>query len=169
MLSKVLILAILIIFLYYIHKQMEIYQKIETLQESITYDDVTLPQTITTANKTAILVAGEYVLPPINYQLIWTNNTNCWIWRPIGPNNADGQYISLGDIATTTSAKPPTGESAAGRGAPCQHGHGHEYIKTLLFPNPDPELVLWGGGGTLVPKNVVLIHPVSIYLHLSLS
>lgn len=121
-------------------------RKNETIRENITYDSITLPQTINTSNKTAILVSGEYVLPPIDYQLIWTNNKNCWIWRPIGPNTSEeGQYISLGDIATPTDNKPMTGESAPIR---C-------IAKKALIRISQPPLLLWKEIGNGININTV--------------
>lgn len=115
----------------------------ETINENITYDSLVLPQKIKTANKTTILVSGDYILPPIDYQLLWTNNQNCWIWRPIGPNTSDGQYISMGDIATTNKNKPPTGEAAQVR---CV------LQKALIRINQEPN-ILWNTFGSATRVN----------------
>lgn len=57
-------------------------------------------------NRESIIVTGD-VLGPINYNLIWNNDT-FWIWRPIAPVG----YISLGDVVTLNASPPLKGDKA---------------------------------------------------------
>jgi len=80
------------------------------------YGNITLKYEKTGPNRETILVSGD-VEPPINYELIWTNSgwstssvspNYFWVWRPIAPIN----YISLGDVITTSEEMPSTGDNA---------------------------------------------------------
>jgi low affinity Fe/Cu permease len=84
-----------------------------------------------------IIVSGD-VKSPINYELLWTNKTergnHFWVWRPIPPTG----YIALGDIITTSSLKPDTGENAPLRCIP-------KDITQLT--EPSPQSVVWSSQG----------------------
>ena len=80
------------------------------------YGNITLKYGMRGPNRETILVSGD-VEPPINYELLWTNSgwsssssqpNYFWVWRPIAPIN----YISLGDIITTSEEMPSTGDDA---------------------------------------------------------
>ena len=80
------------------------------------YGNITLKYEKTGPNRETILVSGD-VEPPINYELLWTNSgwasastqpNYFWVWRPIAPVN----YISLGDVITTSEEMPSTGDDA---------------------------------------------------------
>ncbi len=80
------------------------------------YGNITLKYEKTGPNRETILVSGD-VEPPINYELIWTNSgwstssvspNYFWVWRPIAPVN----YISLGDVITSSEEMPSTGDDA---------------------------------------------------------
>jgi hypothetical protein len=86
--------------------------------QRIRYSDLQLNNTIKSPIIAAMLVGNgssssngaAYLTAPIDYTLIWTNTTSIWFWRPI-PESAE--YIAMGDIATTTAAKPISKSAAA--------------------------------------------------------
>ena len=82
-----------------------------TRRQNIRYSDLQLNGSIDTPVLNTYLVGGDYVMPPVDYTLLW-NDGKIWIWRPKGPTTDDGEYIALGDIATTSSNPPPTNQSA---------------------------------------------------------
>ena len=84
----------------------------QTITQKIKYSDIILSGTVTSPYQSALLVGGSFIKPPIDYTPIW-NNGKIWIWRPIPPTiTSEGEYISLGDIATKNANKPPTNEDA---------------------------------------------------------
>jgi hypothetical protein len=78
--------------------------------------NMTLAHSSDGPNRSTILVAGD-IKGPINYEQVWESG-NGWlgftIWRPIAPAG----YIALGDVATSGSSKPATGNSAPIRCVP---------------------------------------------------
>ena len=85
--------------------------KNDTRRQKIQYSELYLDNKIVLPVITTYLVGGDYVAPPVDYDMLWTNN-KIWIWRPRGPTTADGEYIALGDIATSTANKPSIGDLA---------------------------------------------------------
>jgi hypothetical protein len=111
-----------------------------TIQAKITYSALQLNSKITTAVVNTYLVGGEFVAPPVDYTLLWTNK-KIWIWRAKGPITEDGEYIALGDIATASSNKPSIGESAPIR---C-------LLKSALNQVKTPQKMLWSTQGSSSP------------------
>ena len=79
--------------------------------------NITIPHQTNGPNRETIIVSGD-VRGPIDYELIWSNNSNSkkplWLWRPI----AHRDYISLGDIVTFKQTPPLTGDNAPIRCVP---------------------------------------------------
>lgn len=115
-----------------------------TLKQKIRYSDYQLNKMIETPVTNTILVGGTYVAPPVDYKLLWNNN-KIWIWRPIGPTTDEGTYISLGDIATTSSSIPPINQSAPVR---C-------ILKTALDIVKSSQKQIWSTRGTRNPPAVI--------------
>lgn len=111
---------------------------------------ITLPQKIRGPVRETLLIGGD-VLGPIDYNLIWTNSgfsgNQFWVWRPIGPNTSNGEYLALGDVITTTPEPPATGENAPIRCVP-------RSILTQLNPNGN---VLWSSLGSQVNLNLLMV------------
>jgi hypothetical protein len=111
---------------------------------------ITLPQKIKGPARESLLIGGD-VLGPIDYNLIWTNSgfsgNQFWVWRPIGPNTSNGEYIALGDVITTTPEPPATGENAPIRCVP-------RSMLTRLNPNGN---VLWSSLGSQVNLNLLMV------------
>lgn len=109
----------------------------DTRHQKIRYSNLQLDSTITSPVINTYLVGGKYIAPPVDYNLLWTNNS-IWIWRPIGPITNEGEYIAMGDIATNISLKPSINESAPIR---C-------VLKSALSQLKTPHQMLWKTSGT---------------------
>lgn len=111
---------------------------------------ITLPEKIKGPQRETLLIGGD-VLGPIDYNLIWTNSGNrgnqIWVWRPIGPNTSNGEYLALGDVITTTPEPPATGENAPIRCVP------RSSLKQL---NPNGN-ILWSSSGSSNNLNLLMV------------
>ena len=122
----------------------------DTRRSKVRYSDLYLNGSLNAPVVNTYLVGGDYIAPPSDYDLLWTDNSRVWIWRPRGPNTADGEYIALGDIATSTADKPSIGQSAPVR---C-------VLKDGLTKLATNQKLLWSTKGThLQPMNLLGYSP----------
>ena len=123
--------------------------KNDTRRQKIQYSELYLDNKIVLPVITTYLVGGDYVAPPVDYDMLWTNN-KIWIWRPRGPTTADGEYIALGDIATSTANKPSIGDLAPVR---C-------VLKAALTKITSDQKQIWATKGTnYQPMNLLGFSP----------
>ena len=114
-----------------------------------------LPDKSIGPNRETIIISGD-VKGPIDYDLIWsnesnntssnnitTNNNAFWLWRPIAPIG----YISLGDVVTFSAVRPLTGNNAPIRCVPFD-------IVKRVTPNGNR---LWSSFGSSSLNNVMLL------------
>lgn len=102
---------------------------------------ITYPHPINGPSRETIIVSGD-IKGPINYELLWSNQTNgnqFWVWRPIAPAG----YMALGDIITTSADPPLTGNQAPIRCIPA----------SLAIQIPANGNVLWSSLGSQEPIN----------------